>query len=136
MNFGIIAGVALGSSMRGSLTCALSSCSFPRSPRTSEYDNMKCSCEIMRCDCLKPCDCGEAYHIDFEVIRIEGRCWCNKVSSGCLGCQLSSITPTTHAHRRATRYRSTGASTEPGGNGAFSYLIETELTQWRSSVSV
>ena len=48
----------------------------------SDYDNMECSCEVMRCDCLKPCDCGEAY-LDFEVIRIDGGCWCNKLECEC-----------------------------------------------------
>lgn len=49
---------------------------------SSEYDNMECSCEVMRCDCLKPCDCGEAY-LDFEVIRIDGGCWCSKLECEC-----------------------------------------------------
>ena len=50
--------------------------------RQNYGDNMECSCEVLRCNCGKACDCGEAF-VGTKEIRIDGGCWCNKMNCEC-----------------------------------------------------
>ena len=52
--------------------------------RGADPPGMDCICESMKCNCAKPCACGEpTFNLDTNSIEIDGGCYCNKLECDC-----------------------------------------------------
>ena len=52
--------------------------------RGADPPGMDCICESMKCNCLKPCACGEpTFNLETFSIEIDGGCYCNKLECDC-----------------------------------------------------
>ena len=52
--------------------------------RGADPPGMDCICESMKCNCAKPCACGEpTFNSETFSIEIDGGCYCNKLECDC-----------------------------------------------------